>query len=355
MACDAGTSFQVNGPGMAIIDETGQLIESNQRFGFLVNASSDEQSSRGWIDAAENPALGRAMEVLKNSVCPECVSMELKPVRQNTGPLKATLSHLPGCNSDEGLRFLLMVEGQADEPHDNGPAQADTQKAILSRFDHDLRSRLNVISGYCAMVMEDLAEKDDAGEMIEDLRCIETAANELLSLNQNTSDLLGLIRGDWQTSREDVLPANILADVIKDIRPKLSLHTFWLEADDSTVRADARMLSKLVSSVISLLCRNLSEGCKLRISAGPKTSEEGYEITINCTPSAKVAADQVALENLLEQLRQRTRRDFRVPNLDLFYTDTLCEALGARMEADYAPDSGKLAYRINLPGSASSE
>ncbi|MEX2488598.1 MAG: hypothetical protein WD356_03650 [Pseudomonadales bacterium] len=341
---------------MAIIDESRRLIESNQRFSALVNASPDEQKPGDWIDAAENPALGKAMEVLKNSVCPECVSMELKPVAPDTGPLKATLSRLPGSNSDAELRFLLMVENQPRQRSGNGLAQAATRKAILSRFDHDLRSRLNVISGYCAMVMEDLAEKDDADAMIEDLRCIATAGNELLSLNQKTSDLLGLIQGDWEASLEDILPANILADVIKDIRPKFSLHTFSLEADDSTIRTDAKMLSRLVSSVIFLLCRELSDGCKLRIIAGlNNTLEEDYEITINCTPSAKVAADRVVLENLMEQLRQRTQADSRIPNLDLFYMDTLSEALGARMEADFDPDSGKLGYRINLPVSASDE
>lgn len=349
----AEAPIQVSRAGMAVVDESGRLIESNQRFSSLLHAPPAAGSLEDCIDCAANPVLGKGMEVLSNSSCLETVSMELKATnsaQRNT--LRATLSRLPNNGDDQQFRFLLILEEMAQPEPGSMFHQVDIQKAIRSRFDHDLRSRLNVILGYCSMMIEDLSDKDGTEEMIEDLKCIATAGNDLFSLNGKTSDLLSLIQGSWEARPEEILPANTLADTVKNLRSKFPEHTFWLEADDSTVWADANILSKLVSSLIFRLCQELSGGCKIRITAEQKVASSFYQIAITCTPAARMPADREKLDSLIGQVQARTKSDSGVPNLDLFYADTLCEVLGARVEADFDPNNGHGVYRIELPDGA---
>lgn len=350
---NAEAPIQVSRAGMAVVDVNGKLIESNQRFSSLVHAPTAAGSLEDCIDYAANPVLGKGMEVLSNSSCLETVSMELKVAGSAQGnTLKAILSRLPNKVDGHQLRFLMMVE-EIDQPEPGSVFhQADVQKAIRSRFDHDLRSRLNVILGYCSMMIEDLSDKDGYDEMIEDLKCIATAGNDLISLNGKTSDLLSLIQGGWEARPEEILPANILADTVKNLRSKFPEHTFWLEADDTTVWADANILSKLVSSLIFRLCQELSDGCKIRITAEQKVTSGFYQIVISCTPGARMPADREKLESLIRQVQARTKSDSAVPNLDLFYTDTLCEVLGGRVEADLDQNNSQGSYRIELPACA---
>lgn len=348
--------IQVSKVGMAVVDGTGKLIESNQRFCSLMHAPQDAESLEDCIDYAANPALGKGMEVLSRSACLESVSMELKAANAHQDKaLSATLSRLPDQAGEREARYLMMIEETLQPERGGAIQQADIQRAIQARFDHDLRSRLNVILGYCSMMIEDLADKDGADEMVEDLKCIATAGNDLLSLNGKTSDLLALIQGSRDTDPEEILPANIMADTVKNIRSRFPEHTFWLDADESTIWTDAEILSKLVSSLIFRLCQELSSGCKIRITAAQKTDPGFYQIVIACTPSARIASDREKLQNLIGQLRERTQSDSGVPNLDLFYVDTLCEILGARVEANFDQDNGQGSYRIELPARTDNE
>lgn len=342
--------IQLGKVGMAVVDGTGQLIESNQRFCSMIHAPQDAGSLEDCIDYAANVALGKGMEVLSNSACLECVSMELKVASPDQNKaLSATLSRLPDKVDERDARYLMMIEETLQPERGGAIQQADVQRAIRARFDHDLRSRLNVILGYCSMMIEELADKDSAEEMVEDLKCIATAGNDLLLLNGKTSDLLALVQGSRDADPEEILPANIMADTVKNIRPRFPDHTFWLDADDSTVWTDGEILSKLVGSLISRLCQELSGGSRIRVTAAQKTDPGFYEIVIVCTPSARIASDREKLQNLVGQLRERTQSDSGVPNLDLFYVDTLCETLGARVEANFDQDNGQGSYRIELP------
>ncbi len=342
---------QVSRPGMAIIDAEGNIIDRNSRFCWLVDIPEDARPGRldELIDCSANQSLLKAIEALSDCACPESVSMELKVcTTTHNSKLSARVARLPG----ESGHSLLILEDAVNGQCVDTLQWTSTQWAMRSRFDHDFRSRLNVIFGYCSMLMEDLSERDDTSEMVEDLKCIVGAGNDLLSLNCKNSDLLSLSEGTWETNREEILPANVLADVVKELRGRFSEHEFHLEVDDASVLADGELMSKLIGSIIFKLCQETSAGSRIRISASMDTEYPTYRILVTCMPVGRGGQDREKLRNLIDQTLNRIKSDSSVPNLDLFYADTLCELMGTRLQARFDDHAGKASYKIELPTSA---
>lgn len=337
---------RTNKSGIAIVNGEGRILDINQRFCWLTGVSEESRGSRIFDLVADwKPSgLEEGIRMLARSSCPERLSMELM-CRDHK--FRADLFRLPWGDQD---RLMISLTEADDTTNVEKLNWASTQNALRSRFDHDVRSRLNVILGYCAMLIEDLSMQDDADEAVEDLRCIVSAGNDLLALNRKNSDLQRLVQGNLEVNVQETYPADVLADLLKTIRGKFPRHNIVLEADDHTVRTDTDLFTRLVDTMMFRIAQEVSPESRIKVTAYRDEQSGAYRVFFACSVAARMTADREKLQNVIYQILRRTKSDSRVPDLDLFYMDTLCGLLNAGLEASFDEDSGQGAIKIELPG-----
>ncbi|MBD3648073.1 MAG: hypothetical protein HUJ31_11625, partial [Pseudomonadales bacterium] len=248
--------------GIAIVDPEGRILEVNQRFGWLTGIPEDSRGVRIFdlIGSPEQSGLKEGLRMLSRTSCPERLSMDL--TCRGTR-FRCQLYRLP---SEEEERLMITLIEAEDTRKVETLQWASTQDALRSRFDHDVRSRLNVILGYCAMLIDDLSMQDHSDEAVEDLRCIVAAGNDLLALNRKNSDLQRLIQGKLELDIREIYPTDVLADVIKSIRSNFPEHTVVLDADDNSFETDPGLFGKLMDTVLFRLCQELSAESRIKVS-----------------------------------------------------------------------------------------
>lgn len=222
--------------------------------------------------------------------------------------------------------------------------RARTLTLIRSKLDHDLRSNLNVILGYCSMCTEDLASGEDPSQLSDDLGYIAAAGRELLHLNNQVSDLLEIQQGKWRIAPTELEVDYVLQDVIDEVTEAFPAHTFVLDGEARLERSDARTIGRLLCWLLTQLCKSTSIAftVEMIIEAGI----DGAIIHVKCLIDELEEAEHRKLARMLAQLHEPVPVLNRIQDFDGYYRSVMCELADARIEAD--PQA--LSCRVTLSG-----
>ena len=210
--------------------------------------------------------------------------------------------------------------------------KARTLKLIRSRLDHDLRSNLNVILGYCSMLKEELSSRQVTPGMIEDLGFIEAAGKDLLQMNDRIGDLVALQEGEWK-------PANTGLDldrIVDAIAHKLSARfpglNIELNGSANLDHGDSAATTRLLFSIMDALCRATSvvPGLSIELSA----SGDDATVDVRCIMDAAPEPEQRKLVRILEGLQETVSELTSIQDFDNYYCSTMRELTGAEVHTD---------------------
>lgn len=210
--------------------------------------------------------------------------------------------------------------------------RAQTLTVIRSKLDHDLRSNLNVILGYCSMLTEDLASVEDPVQLVDDLAYIAAAGQELLHLNNQVGDLLEIQQGKWKLAPTELVVDYVAQDAINEVTERFPSHTFVLDGTAGINNGDARTTGRLLSWLLTQLCKATSQPSTLELNVQPGI--EGAIVDVNCLIDGTDESEVRKLHRTLESFLEPVPVLSRIQDFDGYYRSVMCELAGAAIDAD---------------------
>lgn len=222
--------------------------------------------------------------------------------------------------------------------------RAQTLALIRSKMDHDLRSNLNVILGYCSMLTEELESPRNPEEVSADLACIAAAGQELLYLNGQVGDLIEIQQGKWKLMAGEVVVDHVLQDAIDSVTTRFPHHAFDLDGTAKISNADARSLERLLGFTLTHLGKAASTPAKysLRVSQ----DQDGATIEIECDLREHSDGERRKLERSLASLGGAVPHLGNIQDFDGYYRTIMCELAAVEI----VPKAESLACTVRVDG-----
>ncbi len=148
--------------------------------------------------------------------------------------------------------------------------QGELLVALLSRFNHDLRTPLNTVMGWTHLLQQGLVDSSRSKHVADVLG--RNTREQVALLDEFVDDgraVLGVLKLDTTGLRVD----DLVAHALERAAPLSSLHGVSfetrLEAPGAEVEGDERRLRRLVYRLLAGVARRTREGGTLEISTGP--------------------------------------------------------------------------------------
>lgn len=226
-----------------------------------------------------------------------------------------------------------------------------TRDLIQSKMDHDLRSNMNVVLGYCAMLVDDLEAGEPSPDLVGDIKCIAAAGRELLRLNSLVNDLLEVQRGHWKQMPGNTSLADVTDDAIVVLSERFPATRFTATGDARLACADRRSLTRLLEHVAARLCRATAVDLAFEITAREDGNSNTLEIC--CTTPPDNESEAKKLLNTLVTLSDKTEKLDNIQQFESFYQTVFCNLTGAQIDVEPASLTCRimLAHQgSNVPG-----
>lgn len=214
---------------------------------------------------------------------------------------------------------------------------------IRSKLDHDLRSNMNVILGYCSMLKEELASTQASPRSIEDLELIEAAGQDLLELNDRIADLLAIQDDAWELARTPVELDRITDSVVQRISTRFPHQNIEWRGNAHLDQGDSAATGRLLVSIVDRLCRATSVPSNLEIELS--VSGKSATIDLRCMLDAAPESEKRKMRAILEELPQPVSELNRIQDFDRYYSSIMCELAAAEIQIDVE----RLACRLTFP------
>lgn len=224
--------------------------------------------------------------------------------------------------------------------------RARTLTLIRSKLDHDLRSNLNVILGYCSMLTEDLASGEDPAQLSDDLQYIASAGQELLHLNNQVGDLLEVQQGKWRVAPSEMTVDYVAQDAINEVSEGFPSYTFVLEGSARLDRGDARTTGRILCSLLTQLCKATSVPTTIELDVKP--NGHSAIIDVRCLIDESQEPEIRKLQRTFAEWCDAIPILNRIQDFDGYYRTIMCELASARID----PDPEGLSCRVTLSGRA---
>lgn len=192
---------------------------------------------------------------------------------------------------------------------------------MRSKLSHDLRSRINVVLGYCDLVAEEVADLG-AANAAEDLATIRRACEDLLLTNDEVRFILKEPRESLPTG--EVAVKRMTRAVDEDVRRLAGASPLTFSTGlDATVPAG---LEYSLRSIIHKAALSFPDGCDVAFSAA------AGQLAIELTPTAGSAVGASTLEGFVSRYASGADPDPK-NDFDLFYVLEVAEVDGVGVDA----------------------
>ncbi len=195
---------------------------------------------------------------------------EFSEVQQLTGLLNRMRETMRGLQMqlDENRHLLVMEAERADMAN-------AAKKVFLSRMSHDVRTPMNGIIGMTMIAEQHI---DDKERVLDALGKIDAASKQLLGMMEDILDMSMLESGRTELKEEDFQLADLINDVIEQMRPSAQArgHGLTLEVKnlvhEHVVGAPERVRTIFVN-IIGNAIKYTPKGGEIRVSVQELPSE----------------------------------------------------------------------------------
>ncbi|MBB3950287.1 hybrid sensor histidine kinase/response regulator [Aureimonas jatrophae] len=220
---------------------------------------------------------------------------------------------------------------------------------FLANMSHELRTPLSAIIGYSEMLIEEAEEGAVAGDLVRDIRKIESNARHLLGLINDVLDLSKVESGKMDLYAETFDVAEIVADVAATARALAEKKDNRLEielaGEVGTMHSDITKLRQVLLNLLSNAAKFTQAG-----TITLRAERLGGTLVFSVSDTG-IGMTPEQLERLFQRFAQAdasTTRRFGGTGLGLSLTKAFSEMLGGHVSVESRPGEGST-FRLTVP------
>jgi len=255
--------------------------------------------------------------------------LEVFAVANNEGGSTVMIHNI--TNHQRNLEELARLNAELVQTRDQAITATRIKSEFLATMSHELRTPLNAILGYAAMVREDL--DGGANPDPDDVRRIETSADQLLILVNDTLDISKIEAGKMNLEIEDISLPALLSGIEVTIRPLRersgNRSRVALAPGLHSIRTDGAALRRILVNLLGNAHKFTRRG-EVTLTITTETREPGpYLVFAVADTGIGMTPDQIAqVFEAYTQADTSTTRRYGGTGLGLTITERLVHLLG---------------------------
>ncbi len=246
-------------------------------------------------------------------------------------------------------RSLAAAEASADEARRVAEEANRAKSEFLANMSHELRTPLSAVIGYSEMLQEELEDLGH-GDMLGDMRKIESNARHLLGLLNDVLDLSKIEAGGMEVYVEEFDVAAVVHDVAATVEGLVAKrgNTLVLELprDVGQARSDMTKVRQCLINLLGNAAKFTGDG---RITLSARREGDILAFTVSDTGIGMSPGQVERLFARFSQAEASTTRRFGGSGLGLAITRAFAEMLGGDVTVSSREGEGS-AFVLRIAG-----
>ena len=356
-------------------DPTGAITWYNQRWYDYTGTDFATMSGWGWVAVQHPDHVDRVERGFRASLGSGEPWEDTFPLRAADGSYRWFLSRAlpiradvdpdvavsPGAapivgwfGSNTDITAMRDAEQSQTVALDEAEAANLAKSLFLANMSHELRTPLSAIIGYSEMLIEEVEDGEDPGQVIRDVRKIETNARHLLGLINDVLDLSKIESGKMEAYAETFEVAAVMTDVAATVTTLVEKNGNRLEvrlADGlGTMHSDVTRIRQMLLNLLSNAAK-FTENGTVTLAASREAGPDGADRIRFAVSDTGLGMTQEQLAKLFERFQQAdasTTRKFGGTGLGLSLTKVFARLLGGDVEVSSVPGQGST-FSVLIP------
>ncbi len=247
-------------------------------------------------------------------------------------------------------RELTRINEELIAAKNHAELASRAKSEFLANMSHELRTPLNAIIGYSELLQE---EADEQGEVVPDLKKINSAGKHLLGLINDILDLSKIEAGKTQLYVENFEIRHMVEEVLHTIQPtafsKSNTITVDCSSDLGWMDGDLVKIRQILLNLLSNACK-FTENGSIWIEATRRQGEAGDEIVfwVRDTGIGMTSEQIGSLFQPFQQADASTTRKYGGTGLGLAISQRFCRIMGGDITVESRPGEGT-AFTCRFP------
>jgi signal transduction histidine kinase len=251
--------------------------------------------------------------------------------------------------SDELQSTLNELALKRDEAIDANK----TKSLFLANMSHELRTPLNAIIGYSEMLEEE-AEDFDYGEIVPDLRKIQSAGTHLLSLINDILDISKIEAGKIELYLEQFELENLIDEVAMTIQPlvekKGNKMAVQVENELGKIYADMTRLRQIMMNLLGNAAKFTEKGT-VSINVRRYKDEDGADWVDIAVKDTGIGMNELQISRIFNEFTQAdasTTRKYGGTGLGLPISRHFTLMMGGKIKVSSVEGQGST-FTVSIP------
>ena len=325
------------GEEVSALDEAADAVIGKAR----ARADAVLAAARAKIDRQTRPpdAPSPASIEKKRALEDRAVEQERALADETLQAERADLVAAMSAVRDETDKDLLSERDRSDDA-------VATRDDFLGIVSHDLRSMLNSVVGYAALITQS-AEQNRLAEVSMYAQRIQRSGGRMNRLVGDLVDAASIDAGMLMVTREPTDPSTVVAEAVDTFQAQAAASRVTLTAEivspSSQVALDPARILQVLTNLLSNAIKFTPPSGRVLIRVERIAVELRFAVS---DTGAGIPADQ--LETVFERFRQATKNDRRGVGLGLYIAKCIVQGHGGRIWAESRLGEGST-FSFTLP------
>ena len=336
---------------------TGQTVEESSGWGRLAALHPDdvEHARETWGRAiADKAPIAIEHRLRRHDGAWRYMAFTAAPVLEQDGSVREWVASDTDITDRKEAEAALSAAKEAAEQAQEAAEEANLAKStFIANMSHELRTPLSAIIGYAEMMLEEVEDGAEAGELAADMRKIEGNARHLLGLINDVLDLSKVESGKMDLYAETFEVEPMLREVASTVETLVGKKGNRLVLDLrpglSTLHSDVTKIRQMLLNLLGNAAK-FTEGGTITLAAERRAAPEGEVLAVRVSDTG-IGMSEEQRAKLFERFVQAdssTTRRFGGTGLGLSLTRAFAEMLGGTVSVESEPHRGS-SFEVVLP------
>jgi len=326
--------------GLLAVDHRGHVVLANNALRRILDA--DEPLGRHYLEAIRQREVGEVIEAVLKTGARASLEVELRHVRRVFSLSGVAFPGAEGMPPGAVLTFHDVTDRRRAER---------IRRDFVANASHELRTPLTSIRGFVE-ALEDgaLSEAANAARFLGKIR---THADRMAALVEDLLELSRLESGERPPQWEEVLPSEIVEDVVASFAGLAGRRSIVLTRSSHSAPAvitDADRLRRVMENLVENAIKYTPEGGRVEIVAGPG-SDAGTVLEVRDNGPGIATEHLPRIFERFYRVDKARSRELGGTGLGLAIVKHLAEGMGASVTVASEPGKGTV-FTVVVPAGA---